>query len=230
MNTSHSSVNNVDRTPRSLSTRTVAKLLSVTMSISTAIAGCADDQGVVGPSLVSADMDSNNGSVSMPTDSTSTVDAAGDITTATDSEIAPTVAEIAGDADISTADIDSTVKETSSTMGDVTSAADTTVDTTTDTTVAVGPDSTIDTSVVETIATATDTSSNAAEVSTSTIDASSDTIPSSPKQICEKKKAEIIAALKPGAPECSETIPGVGTKAGKLVCDGTNLKPNCEID
>lgn len=237
-------VEKAGRTPRSLSTRAVAKLLSVTMAVSAAVSGCADDQGIIGPSLVSANMDGGDGSIGMPGDSTSTVDVAGDVTTTTDGETASAEVDMAGDASVSTTDtdttdtIDSAVKETSSTttdtgtLGDTGSAAgtDTGSSAATDTGTTVVAVDTGSGSAVDAGTVAVDASSSAAEVSTSKIDTSSDTIPSGPKQICETAKAKMIAALNPGAPECTETIPGVGKVAGKLVCDGTNLEPNCEVN
>lgn len=49
------------------------------------------------------------------------------------------------------------------------------------------------------------------------------------EEICKEKKAELLAALKPGEPQCTQAIPGVGKKPGELVCSGTNEDPNCVV-
>ncbi len=167
-----------------------------------AMAACSSDELVGGtPSLVGIAGDD----VNSPNDSTSALDAASDTTTTNDGGM-----DMAGDTTPVAADSSSDAL-----------ASDTS-----------GATETINLADTSTDATAADTSGPAKDA-TSTADIShdsTDVVPSSPKQICEAVKANMISALKPGAAECTETIPGVGKVAGKLVCDGANLMPNCVVN
>lgn len=205
----------IGRAPRSLRTAVVARLLAGTMALSAAaLSACSSDETVM-PVLVGGFGDSGADGMSLSNDSTSTVDTASDTTTTTDGGV-----DMAGDATTATADVtadassDALASDTSDTAETVSSS-----------------DSSSDSTVTDTILTA-DTSTPAVDTANNDTDivAIADTAPSGPKQICEAAKAKMISTLKPGAPECTETIPGVGKIAGKLVCDGPNLEPNCVID
>lgn len=204
------STEGINRAPRSLRTAVVARLLAGTMALSAAaMAACSSDE-VINPVLVGIG-DSGADGISLSDDSTSTVDAASDTTATTDGGV-----DMAGDSTTVTADAssDTLASDTSDTGAET----------------AISTDASSDSTAADTISTAdTSTLVDASNNGTDII-ATADTAPSGPKQICETAKAKMISALKPGAPECTETIPGVGKIAGELVCDGTNLEPNCVID
>lgn len=230
MNSLNTTAAKTDVSPRqhaSLSKSIVARVLASGMALSSALSGCASDEDSVVIGFSAVGFDGADGNINLPEDATST-DAAGDVTTTTDSG----AAGMAGDASATTDAVDAvdaaTVNETSD-AGTSQTGADSTMSETVDTFTPAdvptsgGQDTTIANSVVDA------GTVNTTDATSKPDTQSSETTPSSPKQICDEKKAAIIATLKPGAPECTGTIPGVGKVAGELVCDGTNLEPNCII-
>ncbi len=209
------SAEGISRAPRSLRSTVVARLLAGTMALSAAaLAACSSDE-IVNPELVGGFGDSGADGINLSNDSTSTVGAASDTTATTDGgvDIAEDATTVTADASSDTSS-DALASDTSNTGAETASSTDASTGSTAADTI-----STTDTS------TPVDTSNNGTDII-----AKADTTPSGPKQICEAAKAKMISALKPGAPECTETIPGVGKIAGKLVCDGTNLEANCVIN
>jgi|GEM_PF-4212414 len=183
----------------SLSRSIMARVLASGMALTGVMEGCASEEDVT-ISFSSVGADGTYGEVGLSQDATA-INASDDVTTTTDSAA---TADMAGDASVTT-DVADAVDTATEATPDAGTAADSTMN---------------ETSGTETADTKA-TSKPDVE--------SSETTPSSPKQICEAEKAAIIATLKPGAPECTGTIPGVGKVAGELICDGTNLEPNCII-
>ncbi len=210
----------------SLTRSSMAKLLTATMA---AVSACSITDGSDG---VSPTISSYNGgdtqdgiirSFNMSVDATAAVsDIADDAT--------PAVANDSSD--------DSGVEmagEITDTCPDATDSTDSAV---TDATVSAEINGDVANNTNETVAsetiTATDSTAGGDSNKETTGDASQPTVettkPSSPKEICEDKKAQIIATLKSGEPECSGFIPGAGKISGKLVCEGANTEPNCSMN
>ncbi|MCX6733944.1 MAG: hypothetical protein NTX63_03965 [Candidatus Peregrinibacteria bacterium] len=208
-------------TPLSMSI--VARVLASGMALSSALSGCASSEDDVLVSFAGVSLDGGSGDISLAQDGTAT-DTAGDATTTTDSESANMAGDVSATMDAADAVDTAAVKETSDTGADIAMSETSDTVTPADTLTSAGQDVIVaaDSSVVD---------AGAVDAGTTPKPdiQSSETTPSSPKEICEGKKAAIIATLKSGAPECTGTIPGVGKVAGELVCDGTNLEPNCIV-
>lgn len=216
------------------------KLLGSIMALSAiAATACASDELVtMGASSEDSGATGKSG-LALSGDATSTVDAADDVT-ATDGGV-----DMADDASTATADAAFDADDSADGNAEVTNdttttdAAETTIDATVGTTDGTTADNmtVADTLVVDTFVATTDVPAATVDVGTSnaidTSSAAQDTatkVPSTPKEICEALVKQYLATLKPGQPECTGSIPGVGKVAGTLACQGDNLEPNCVIN